>query len=178
MVSVIQNLPADVMVVNSCPKYSPARFRPAARRNEEGARAAPSATLRVAPPLRRGQEESVGKASPTSEPGEVAPKARARSASGRRYIARGRGRVAGVRRSDASASSGPRDGAGASPRQKSGGPATFRHARPIGRAVPRASKKGVQSSSGHRIVRTGSASSPGPITALSVTSRETPPISA
>ena len=39
-------------------------------------------------------------------------------------------------------------------------------------------KSGGQSSSGHMIVRTGSASSPGPITALSVTSRETPPISA
>ena len=39
-------------------------------------------------------------------------------------------------------------------------------------------KKKGQSSSGHMTVRTGSAPSPGPITALSVTSRDTPPISA
>ena len=97
-----------------------------------------------------------------------------------RETARGWGRVAGVRRSDASASSRPRDGAGAftiegrAAGQRS--PATL--AGIPGRAVRAKRRGGDQSSSGHMIVITGSPSSPGPIPALSVISLETPPIRA
>ena len=65
-------------------------------------------------------------------------------------------------------------------RGRSGGPAAShlaRRDREAGRSA-RLEKEGAQSSSGHMMVRTGSASSPGPITAFSVTRRETPPISA
>ena len=62
-------------------------------------------------------------------------------------------------------------------RGRSGGSAiSCRARRDRGAGGPRARKRGDQSSSGSMIVMTGSPSSPGPITALSVTSRETPSI--
>ena len=96
-----------------------------------------------------------------NEPGEVAPERRGRV--GERSHGAREGRVAGVNFGKASAPLQSGDEAGASPRQTERGRASSGHARRKRTGRPRA-KKGGLVLVGHMTVRTGSSSSPGPIT--------------